>query len=78
MLFFILITLVNCGALLEQRKWIYYLEYGRIFMVTTYFLYEEDLTVFFFVPLAIMIFAEQLFSLSKRYQNVVLQLEGSE
>jgi hypothetical protein len=72
---FILITLVNCGALLEQRRWIYYLEYGRIFIVSSYFLYEEDLTAFLFVPLAIMIFAEQLFSLSKRYQNVVLQLE---
>ena len=77
-LLIILITLVNCGALLEQRKWMYYLEYGRIFMVTTYFLYEENLISFFFVPLAIMIFAEQLFSLSTRYQNVILQLETSE
>jgi hypothetical protein len=47
-------------------------------MITTYFLYEEGLIVFFFIPLAIMIFAEQLFSLSKVYQNVVLQLETSE
>jgi hypothetical protein len=77
-LFLILITLVNCGALLEQRKWIYYLEYARLFMISTYFLYEENLTAFFFVPLAIMIFAEQLFSLSKRYQNIILQLETSE
>ena len=75
-LFIILITLINCGALLEQRRWNYYLEYGRIFIVTTYFLYEEDLTSFFFIPLVIMIFAEQLFSLSTRYQNVVLQLES--
>ena len=74
----ILITLVNCGALLEQRKWMYYLEYARIFMFTTYFLYVENLISFFFIPLAIMIFAEQLFSLSTRYQNVVLQLEASE
>jgi len=47
-------------------------------MVTTYFLYEENLLSFFFIPLAIMIFAEQLFSLSKHYQEVVLQLETSE
>ena len=73
---FILITLVNCGALLEQRNWIYYLEYARIFIVTSYFLYEKDLTAFLFVPLAIMIFAEQLFSLSTRYKNVILQLES--
>ncbi|UTN03511.1 sterol desaturase family protein [Flavobacterium bizetiae] len=74
----ILITLVNCGALLEQRKWMYYLEYARIFMFTTYLLYVENLISFFFIPLAIMIFAEQLFSLSTRYQNVILQLETSE
>ena len=74
----IIITLINCGAILEQRKWIYYLEYTRIFMLTTYFLYEENLIMFFFVPLAVMIFAEQLFSLSKYYQNMILQLETSE
>lgn len=30
----IITTLVNCGALLEQRRWIYYLEYLRLFFVT--------------------------------------------
>jgi alkylglycerol monooxygenase len=30
---FILITLVNCGAILEQRRWIFYLEYSRIVIV---------------------------------------------
>ncbi|HEY1192801.1 MAG TPA: sterol desaturase, partial [Flavobacterium sp.] len=71
----VILTLINCGALLEQRKWIYYLEYARLAMISTYFLYEEDLLVFFFVPIAIMIFVEQLFSLSKIYQNTILQLE---
>ena len=74
----VILTLINCGALLEQRKWIYYIEYSRIIMITTYFLYEEDLLVFFFVPIAIMIFIEQLFSLSKIYQNTILQLETTE
>jgi len=75
---FILITLINCGALLEQRKWIYYLEYGRIYIVSSYFLYEENLLTFFAMPLFIMFFAEQLFSLGKRYRDVILQLEISE
>jgi alkylglycerol monooxygenase len=75
---FILITLINCGALLEHRKWIYYLEYGRIYIITSYFLYEENLITFFFVPLFIMFFAEQLFSLGKRYRDVILELEPSE
>jgi alkylglycerol monooxygenase len=75
---FILITLINCGALLEQRKWIYYLEYGRIYIVASYFLYKENLITFFFIPLIIMLFAEQLFSVGRRYRNVILQLENSE
>jgi alkylglycerol monooxygenase len=74
---FILITLINCGALLEQRKWIYYLEYGRIYIITSYFLYEENLITFFLVPLFIMFFAEKLFSLGRRYRDVILQLETS-
>ena len=30
--FFIIVTLVNCGAILEQKRWIFYLEYSRIFL----------------------------------------------
>lgn len=75
---FIVITLINCGALLEQRKWIYYLEYSRIYIVTSYFLYQESLTVFILFPLVILIFIEQVFSLGKRYQGLILQLETSE
>ncbi|MDJ1471352.1 sterol desaturase family protein [Cytophagaceae bacterium DM2B3-1] len=28
--FLILLTLINCGAILEQRKWVFYLEYTRL------------------------------------------------
>lgn len=77
-LLLILITLINCGALLEQRKWIYYLEYTRIYLFIAYFLYKEDLLVFFMFPLLIIIFAEHFFSFGKRYQNIILQLETSE
>lgn len=72
---FIMITLINCGALLEQRKWIYYLEYSRLFILSTYLLYVENLTEYFLIPVMVMIVAEKMFSLSKRYQNLVLQLE---
>lgn len=74
---FILITLVNCGALLEQRKWIYYLEYLRLFFVTTYALYFLDLAAFFLFPVGLMVVSEQFFSLSSRYQKIVLQLEAA-
>lgn len=29
----LIVTLVNCGALLEQRRWIFYLEYARLFLI---------------------------------------------
>lgn len=31
--FLIIVTLVNCGAILEQKRWIFYLEYSRLFLV---------------------------------------------
>ncbi|GAB2788789.1 sterol desaturase family protein [Rhabdobacter roseus] len=36
---FILVTLINCGALLEQRRWVFYLEYIRagLVLTTTYY-----------------------------------------
>lgn len=77
-LFFILITLINCGALLEQRKWIYYLEYFRLFIITTYLLYVANAVEFFMFPIGLMVLFEQLFSLSARYQKAVLQLEPCE
>lgn len=72
---FIIITLINCGALLEQRKWIYYLEYSRLFILSTYLLYIENLAEYFLVPVIIMIAAEKMFSLSRKYQNLILQME---
>jgi len=31
----VLLTLINCGAILEQRRWIFYLEYSRLFLALT-------------------------------------------
>ncbi len=70
---FILITLVNCGALLEQRKWIYYLEYGRLLLLSAYYLYSQGNIKYLFIPVLSIIVAEKLFSLGKRYQKYVLQ-----
>jgi len=30
---FILVSLINSGAILDQRKWIFYLEYSRVILV---------------------------------------------
>lgn len=75
---FILITLINCGALLEQRNWIYYLEYFRLFLLSTYILYIENASEYFLVPIILLLLAEKLFSLGKRYQYFVLQVEEIE
>jgi alkylglycerol monooxygenase len=58
---FILITLVNCGAILEQKRWIFYLEYSRVFIFLTavliYFPSAIVLTVIsFLIPLSIYYF----------------------
>lgn len=70
---FILITLINCGALLEQRKWIYYLEYIRLAILFSYLLYLEGYAELLLLPVFAMIAAEKIFSLSKWYQGYVLQ-----
>lgn len=72
-LLFILITLVNCGALLEQRKWIYYLEYGRLLIFGTHILYIEGYPEYSVLLLVALILTEKLFSLGKWYQGYILQ-----
>lgn len=70
---FILITLINCGALLEQRKWIYYLEYFRLGILFSYLLYIEGHEELLLLPIFVLIAAEKIFSLSKWYQGYILQ-----
>lgn len=69
----ILITLINCGALLEQRRWICYLEYGRLLLVSGYLLYVQGYAEYTVVVLVSMVLAEKLFSLGKWYQGYILQ-----
>jgi alkylglycerol monooxygenase len=74
-LLFILLTLINCGALLEQRKWIYYLECLRLILVFGYVFLKFDLLELIFIPTLILILLERAFSLSNVYRNYVLQYE---
>lgn len=72
--FFILITLINCGALMEQRKWIYYLEYIRIISLISYVLVSFGYYHLIFVIIAFFIVIEQIFGLSVWYKSRVLKL----
>lgn len=70
---FILLTLINCGALLEQRRWIYYLEYSRLIILSWYLLYHTGWFDLALVPVALVVVVEKVFALSRWYQQVVLQ-----
>jgi alkylglycerol monooxygenase len=40
---FLLITLINCGAILEQRRWVFYLEFARVFLllIATFYYFPD-------------------------------------
>lgn len=70
-LLFILLTLINIGALLEQRKWIYYLEYIRLILVFACvfnFFGHVALSLF---PAIILILLERVYAISKLYNKYV-------
>jgi sterol desaturase/sphingolipid hydroxylase (fatty acid hydroxylase superfamily) len=46
----ILVTLINCGAILEQRRWVFYLEFvrGLLIILTTYYFFPNPTTIALF------------------------------
>ncbi|MNK18659.1 Fatty acid hydroxylase superfamily protein [compost metagenome] len=72
-LIFILVTLINIGALLEQRKWIYYLECFRLILIVGFFFYTYNLLGFLIFPVIILIALERTFSLRKLYMKHVFE-----
>ncbi|WP_316803556.1 sterol desaturase family protein [Pedobacter nototheniae] len=74
-LVFTLITLINIGALLEQRKWIYYLECLRLILIFGYVFYSFDIFGLVIIPVITLIILERLFALSSLYKKYVLDLE---
>jgi len=72
---FILLTLINCGALMEQRKWIFYLECFRLMLLVSYLFWKLDIFEFILLPVLVLIFIENMFSIGKFYQHKVLKYE---
>ncbi|TDQ10925.1 sterol desaturase family protein [Pedobacter metabolipauper] len=71
----ILLTLINCGALLEQRKWIYNLECFRLFIMLSYGFWKLNLMELV-VPAAVMLLLiEYVFRISDLYRHYVLRYE---
>lgn len=75
-LFFILITLINIGALLEQRKWIYYLECFRLILILAYVFYVLSIFKFLVIPVIALIMLERIFSISSIYRKYVFRQQN--
>jgi hypothetical protein len=72
---FILISLVNCGALLEQRRWIYYLEYARLTILIAYISYLIDSGLLFATATAVVFVLHYALELDKVYERRVLRYD---
>jgi alkylglycerol monooxygenase len=68
----ILLTLINCGAILEQRLWVFHIEYVRgIFLALTLFMFfpnQSFLLLMFVVALGILLFSS---TLRERYLQLI-------
>ncbi|NOT73799.1 MAG: sterol desaturase family protein [Cyclobacteriaceae bacterium] len=51
---FILLTLVNCGAMLEQQKWIHYLELSRLILLCGFLSYTIGSPIFLIASLTFL------------------------
>jgi sterol desaturase/sphingolipid hydroxylase (fatty acid hydroxylase superfamily) len=68
----IMITLVNCGAILEQRKWIFYLEYTRYLLILILVVgYLPSIKLFLLVALATGVTVAYFKTLQRYYLGVV-------
>lgn len=71
----VLLTLINCGALMEQRKYIYELECIRVILLLSYMLGKAGIFEWIILPAVVMLLMEQYFQLSKLYYRYVLRDE---
>ncbi|UTA70001.1 sterol desaturase family protein [Emticicia sp. 21SJ11W-3] len=65
---FILITLINCGAILDQRRWVFYLEFARasLVLIATFY-YFPNPTMVGMAILLILISLARFSSLQRHY-----------
>ncbi|GAB3911074.1 sterol desaturase family protein [Larkinella knui] len=69
---FIIITLVNCGALLEQRNWVFYLEISRVsFLVLMMIPYLNNPLSFSALFIGSLLLWAYFSNLQKRYLRLV-------
>ena len=69
---FVLLTLINIGALLEQRTWIYYLEAFRLIFLFAFFFYSFQIFEWVILPIMLLTIFERRFSIKTRYNKYML------
>lgn len=75
-LVFVLITLINIGALLEQRRWICYLEAFRLIGLVAYIFYVLQIFTWVVLPIILLVVLERTYSLRKLYNKYILSYNG--
>lgn len=70
--FFIMITLINCGAILDQRRWVFYLEFARasLVVIATFYYFPNPTLIGMSILLLIMCLA-YFSSLQKQYLMLI-------
>lgn len=64
---FILLTLINCGALLEQRTWLYNLEKFRLLILISFIGLKAERIDFFFLSILILFSLDFILPVKKLY-----------
>ncbi len=73
---FTLLTLINCGALLEQQKWVYQLEIVRALILTAYLSFVTQSVWFFVLSITTILIVSMLQSVKSQYFRFVYQHEN--
>jgi sterol desaturase/sphingolipid hydroxylase (fatty acid hydroxylase superfamily) len=69
---FILVTLINCGAILEQRRWVFYLEFVRASLISiTTFYYFPNPTLIAMSIVLLLAGLSYFSSLQKQYLRLI-------
>lgn len=63
----VLITLINCGAILEQHRWVFRSELIRVMIAFTYVSIVLENPILFFIPLAAIFIISLIDSVEKMY-----------
>lgn len=67
----ILITLVNCGAILEQHRWVFQSELIRVVIFFTYISIAQKSTILFITPLTVILIVSLIDSIEERYFKLI-------